>query len=517
MMGVAQVRHLEGMSGNFAVSESEYVSAFGQDIDSASLDVVLRSNVKEMVGQQQDIFDAFWQAAIPAEQRIMELEGGITPEKAEIFYGAESTTPAAVGWISRVRKNLDAVVDSASPSVFLEVQPFRNAYINAKERGVKIRWVTDITKENLPYCKELMKYVEVRHLTGTKGNYGISESEYAAAATLEEAKPIPLLITSTVKSFREQQQYIFDTLWKMAVPVEHRIKEIEEGIVPVETKVLEEPDDILERIAVLHENSGEVMVASTVGVLRLIHDQFFDIYKKLMARKAGGNHRGVRWTMFIDKGSIDIVKTFLGIGVEIRHVKNMPSTYFAVSDKMYNATVETMEDSKMIQSLLTSTEPLYVQHFKSVFEELWKNGIDAVERIQDIEAGRTLDSDIIISPLEAQQVYRSMIDEAKEAIKLILPTISAFKREQKTGIINALVQASARGAKVRVLMPVSDGYDSNNYYGGENAAKTAGDNNNHNNDNDNDDGSHHYRLGADVARLKALGIDVHRLSPALHQ
>ena len=35
----------------------------------------------------------------------------------------------------------------------------------------------------------------------------------------------------------------------------------------------------------------------------------------------------------------------------------------------------------MSQNFLTSNEPLYINHFKSLFDELWKNGIDA----EDIE------------------------------------------------------------------------------------------------------------------------------------
>jgi hypothetical protein len=42
----------------------------------------------------------------------------------------------------------------------------------------------EITKDNLPYCKELMKIDELRHLQGIKGNFAISEREYIASATL---------------------------------------------------------------------------------------------------------------------------------------------------------------------------------------------------------------------------------------------------------------------------------------------------------------------------------------------
>ena len=42
-------------------------------------------------------------------------------------------------------------------------------------RGVKIRFISEITKDNLGYCKALMKIAEVRHLDEVKGNFGIGD------------------------------------------------------------------------------------------------------------------------------------------------------------------------------------------------------------------------------------------------------------------------------------------------------------------------------------------------------
>ena len=39
-------------------------------------------------------------------------------------------------------------------------------------------------------------------------------------------------------------------------------------------------------------------------------------------------------------------------------------------------------------------EPQYVEHFSTIFEELWENGIDAKLRIDDIEAGRETDEEL---------------------------------------------------------------------------------------------------------------------------
>ena len=42
---------------------------------------------------------------------------------------------------------------------------YKKAFVDAKNRGVKLKYLTEITFENVTYCKELMSIVnEIRHL-----------------------------------------------------------------------------------------------------------------------------------------------------------------------------------------------------------------------------------------------------------------------------------------------------------------------------------------------------------------
>src|ERR1041384_2464704 len=114
----------------------------------------------------------------------------------------------------------------------------KNAFFGAKRRGGKIRYVSEIKKDNLSYCIELMKVVdELRHLEGIKGNFYISESQYIAPATIhEKGKPASQLIYSNIKEIVEHAQYVFDSFWSRARPAEEVIKEIEEGTIHYETR-----------------------------------------------------------------------------------------------------------------------------------------------------------------------------------------------------------------------------------------------------------------------------------------
>jgi CDP-glycerol glycerophosphotransferase (TagB/SpsB family) len=70
---------------------------------------------------------------------------------------------------------------------------------------------------------------ELRHLDGIKGGIAINESEYMATTVLKESKPLTEVIYSNAEEMVAQGQYIFDTLWKNAVPANKKIREIEEG------------------------------------------------------------------------------------------------------------------------------------------------------------------------------------------------------------------------------------------------------------------------------------------------
>jgi two-component system, OmpR family, sensor histidine kinase VicK len=221
------------------------------------------------------------------------------------------------------------------------------------------------------------------------------------------------------------------------------------------TKVLERNEDVVKQIIHLAESSSGLSIVSVSGGMQLIYNNFFDLYKNKLENYKKGVDKGIRWILSIDKESSSLVKIFLDLGMQIKHIKNMPMMNFAVGDTEANATIEKMEGGKMVQSLLTSNEPMYVQHFNSVFEELWKTGTSADQKIKEIEEG--IDSEIIDTietPATVQELYSNILKSAKSDIMIILPTVNAFIRQEKTGALKlAQKAAKERSVKVRILMP----------------------------------------------------------------
>src|ERR671921_1797594 len=170
--------------------------------------------------------------------------------KSEILYGVENAVGRGVYFMSNVKRRMDIFFDHKAPSIVVDIAEYRDGYIDIKRRGGKIRAFTEITKDNVRYCKELMKLVdELRHLDGVRGGMAVSESEYMATTILEESQPLTEVIYSNAKEVVEQNQYIFDTLWSSAISAEKKIKEIEEGrVIRYETRIIENPDEVIKEI-----------------------------------------------------------------------------------------------------------------------------------------------------------------------------------------------------------------------------------------------------------------------------
>jgi two-component system, OmpR family, sensor histidine kinase VicK len=376
----------------------------------------------------------------------------------EVFYGTENVISEELLFFSKARQHIDTCMDSTRPSFAIGIESIKRSFVDARNRGVKLRYLTEITDANISYCKELMSIVdEVRHLDGIKGNFMISEIEYLAPATShQEAKLAALIIYSSVREIVEHQQYVFETLWNKSMSAERRIRELKDGITThYQTKVIEDPYNVVKEISRLIADSNEINTCLTSGGMHYCHNYFLETRTELLDKQKKGDHKGVRYITNIDEYNVKFAKEFLDAGMQIRHLKNLPPMSFTVSDKEMAATIEKMDEGRMIQSLLLSNEPAYIAHFHSIFEELWGKGIEAEDRIQDIEGGiEPADVEVIPLSSTARILYLNLVKKAEKEIIIMFPTTNAFIRQKNMGVLQFSEEAAReRHVNVRILMP----------------------------------------------------------------
>jgi two-component system sensor histidine kinase VicK len=318
-------------------------------------------------------------------------------EKTQVLHGFEKTTEVIIRFLYSAEDSMNICADYTWPSVAMGVEVFKKGLYELKKRNVKSRFVTDITKDNIKYCKELMQISELRHLDGVKGNFSISEKGYTASATLQEAALLQEVIYSNVRAILDQQEYVFETLWSKAKPAEQKIREIEEGIDLGETEIIQNPKKILELfINMIKSAKSEILLLLPTINAFLREERIGAI--ELLKKSAAEHDVNVRIitpsnddvekilqnnTVFVAvrKEQQENQKKEKGFEVQRSNIQfketAMTTVTILVVDKRESLVMEKTDDSKetFIEAIGLSTysnsEPT-VMSYLSIFEGLWR-------------------------------------------------------------------------------------------------------------------------------------------------
>ena len=311
----------------------------------------------------------------PAEKDISHMgDEGAKYEKTEMLIGAEATTKRVWEFFSNVSNEFDVCANSAAPSNAMTI--FRGAYEDMKNKGIKIRWVTDITKDNLTHCKNLTQYADLRHISSLNGNFAVSETEYIATATRREGQPLPKLIYSNSKEMVEQQRYLFLALWDKAVPAEHRIKEIEQGVEPQRIAVIYDAGQALElyqSLIMSAEKEIKVVFPTTNALIR--QDKVGILF--LLQEATAAKKCQVKVLMPNDELIHKFIRDDSGISMRFIEQEERGKATILIVDNKTSLVMELRDDRKMafheaIGLSTYSNSKAGVLSYVSMFESLWK-------------------------------------------------------------------------------------------------------------------------------------------------
>ena len=77
-----------------------------------------------------------------------------TEESTKVFYGIENVMNTVLEFLYQTSSLIDACVDYTRPSLAIDILVLRKAFLTARTKGVKLRYVTEITSDNINYCKQ---------------------------------------------------------------------------------------------------------------------------------------------------------------------------------------------------------------------------------------------------------------------------------------------------------------------------------------------------------------------------
>jgi two-component system sensor histidine kinase VicK len=304
-------------------------------------------------------------------------------EVTQVWEGVENTVGKSLKVLYKLQKSCDLCVDRNGPSVILTTEPVRQAYLDLKRRGIRVRFITEVTRENIEYCREMIKIAEVRHLDGISGNFTIADgTDYAGVATTQEAQPITQLLVSNVRAFVQQQQYFFEILWRKAVSSEDRIREIEEGVEPEFLEVIRDGGiaaDVYRKLASSVEREALLILPSAKAFIR---EYELGILSSLAEASVNNNAIVVKIICPIDdsnKNMLDwLMKKAPAIQV-LQAAESIESSILIVDgQKLFRAELRESDLDKFPSSIgfaIYSNSRPTINSFRSFFQLLWNSTI----------------------------------------------------------------------------------------------------------------------------------------------
>jgi hypothetical protein len=89
-------------------------------------------------------------------------------ERTEVVYGSSNVLDREMLFFSNAKLKVNTYMDYSRPALALRIESIKRSFIDARNRDVRLRYITDINTENIRYCKELMEIAEVLHLDESK-------------------------------------------------------------------------------------------------------------------------------------------------------------------------------------------------------------------------------------------------------------------------------------------------------------------------------------------------------------
>jgi signal transduction histidine kinase len=398
---------------------------------------------------------------------IPEKTVNMGPNETRIIHDPEAILSSIKGACESSVKSLAFCTDSENliRGFELMIDSYKKALKNHQERNVEstFRWLVQIEASNdkkrrelIDSVKELQKLgIEVRHLdTPPFLKFALKDSKelYATFEAGQEGRIVVNVLFSNEKAYVAQFEAAFEEAWKKSIDATQRIREIEQGKEPIRTILLTDPSEILAQTTAAMDNTGAVYAFTNSDGLRMALRDLSEHYKSILKRSGK-----VRILLPLDnQRDVEFVKKSLDIGLEIKHVEQKPQPSFSVTDSKLFTTMDRMTSSDVVSHLLVTNDPLYIEQYKTIFEQKWNEGVDAITRIREIEKGIEGErTEIIKDVSRAAETARDCFAQCEKEILIILASQQVVTRN--LALYQEMIdQTIKRKVKVRILLPAMD-------------------------------------------------------------
>ncbi len=290
-------------------------------------------------------------------------------ENIQSLYGNDEILKSTLEILDSTRETIEGCIGKEEVEMHVSHETLWNALTALKHKGVKIRIVTQVTSDDLEFCKKFTEAVELKHLDGIQSSFGISDGRWLLehVVSLDEY-PLSHAILTDIRKLVGIKRKLFETLWKQSVPAEEIFMKLE-LLNPAEVNTKIESNEAEKLLFNLISNSKYRidMVIRTNDSVNLLE------LGRLSRCLKDALNQGVKIRILLPKGELNDLDN---LGVNLKRVKkNQSNKLILVVDNLHTLVGEINEfrenDLELtIRNAVHSTSTLSLMTFSALFEKM---------------------------------------------------------------------------------------------------------------------------------------------------
>ena len=380
-----KIRHVPMMS-NFAVVISDCKEAMytgvTKDLDElerVELTPSLWSNNSGFIEIQSSLFQSLWDRGIDARLRIQEIETGKPIEVTRVITDYQEIVEDFASLINTAQKEIFLWIRSEAVPILAPLIPK-----DARQRGIDVIVMAEITKDNLQAAQEIAERADVRHIPQIVHSTGVIIDQQAMQVLLysfsEKGAELYNSIYTNTQSFVETQHSMMEDMWHSGIELRYREEELTAGRVVQTIQVIKKRENVYKAFyEMLDRSKNEFNVIQTrMGVKRL-----YNLIKDREMPKITYRLLAPIESVNIDEARL-LTKYF-----EIRHLESETGAGIFISDddKLLGTSYiyDTGDTDKVIYKSAFRTdisEFIFIE--KELFNSFWYNATPLSIREQEL-------------------------------------------------------------------------------------------------------------------------------------
>lgn len=296
-------------------------------------------------------------------------------ETTEILYGNDEITKRTIEVFNSTEKTIEGCIGKEEIGTHVRHQWHMEGLLELRRRGVKVRVVTQVTHDNLPFCKIYSQAVELRHIDGIQSSFGISDGKWLLdhIVSLDEF-PLSHAILTNVTKLVEVKLQLFETLWLQSIPASEVFITLEERS-PNEVTGKVEPNKTKKLLFSLIANSKYRvdMIIPTEDCLQFL------VKKNLVSRLETALKQGVQVRLLLPKYRLNFehFKYLDSTNFELKEVDDIRAKKIVlISDNQFSLAIEINDseihaNSSPLGNGIHSTSTVALMTLSVLFEKMW--------------------------------------------------------------------------------------------------------------------------------------------------